>query len=120
MGEIKSYKDLIVWQKSIAMVSLVYESTKFFPTEERFGLTSQIRRSAVSVPSNIAEGWGRNSTKNYIQFLKISKGSLFELETQILISKNLEFITQSANIDKLITEIGKMLNTLITKLETKL
>jgi four helix bundle protein len=119
MGEIKSYKDLIVWQKSIALVSSIYELTKQLPQDERFGLTSQLRRCAVSVPSNIAEGWGRNSTKNYIQFLRISRGSLFELETQILISKNLKFITNSDQIDSFINEIGKMLNALITKLESK-
>ena len=120
MGDLKSYKDLIVWQKSIALVSDVYSFTKSFPAEEKFGLTSQIRRAAVSIPSNIGEGYGRATTKYYIQFLRISRGSLFELETQLLIAKNLKFITNSETIDNSITEISKMLNSLIKKLEEKL
>lgn len=89
------------------LVTIVYNLTKAFPDEEKFGLISQIRRCSVSIPSNIAEGWGRLSRKNYIQFLRISRGSLFELETQILISKKLEYILDSDSVESLITEIRK-------------
>jgi len=118
MSEIKTYKDLIVWQKSIALVSDVYKLVRSFPDDEKYGLTSQIKRSSVSVPSNIAEGYGRSSRRNYIQFLRISRGSLFELETQIVIGKKLNFINNSEEIDNTITEISKMLNSLINKLES--
>ena len=119
MSSIKSYKELIVWQKSMKLVTMVYELSKKFPDDEKFGLTSQMRRCSVSVPSNIAEGWGRLSRKNYIQFLRISRGSLFELETQVLITKELNYINDSVIIESLIIEISKMLNSLIKKLEEK-
>ncbi len=113
---VKSYKELIVWQKSIDLVSLIYNISKGFPEDEKFGLTSQIRRASVSVPSNIAEGWGRLSRKNYIHFLRISRGSLFEVETQIIIAKNLKYFDDSKEIDNLIVEISKMLNAMMSKL----
>lgn len=119
MSKIEAYSDLIVWQKSIAMITAVYSLVKNFPDDERFGLTSQIKRCSVSIPSNIAEGWGRSSSKSFAQFLRIAKGSLYELETQILIAKNLKYITNSNEIDGLIIEISKMLNSLIKKLEEK-
>jgi four helix bundle protein len=119
MSSIKSYKELIVWQKSMTLVKELYEITQHFPSKEQFGLTSQMRRASVSIPSNIAEGWGRLSRKNYIQFLRISRGSLFELETQILITKELKYIKDSEAIKGLIIEISKMLNSLIKKLEEK-
>jgi four helix bundle protein len=120
--EIESYKDLIVWQKGIEIVNEIYIVTKHFPVHELYGLTSQIKRAAISVPANIAEGWGRGTTKNYIQFLEISRGSLFELETLIIISTNLNFITQDKcnEICKKVNETGRMLNALITKLESKI
>jgi four helix bundle protein len=120
VSKINSYKELLVWQKSIDLVKEIYLLTELFPADEKFGLTSQIRRAAISIPSNIAEGWGRMSRKNYIQFLRISRGSLFELETQIIISKELKYSTDSENIENLIIEISKMLNSLINKLEEKL
>jgi four helix bundle protein len=86
---IKSYRDLTVWQKAIELVIKIYALTDKFPTEERFGLTSQMRRAAVSIPSNIAEGNFRRSTKDYVQFLKIAFGSGAELETQLEIIKRL-------------------------------
>ena len=101
------------------LVTQIYELTKMLPDDERFGLTSQMRRCSVSVPSNIAEGWGRLSRKNYIQFLRISRGSLYELETQILITKQLNYINDSKAVESLIIEISKMLNSLIRKLEEK-
>lgn len=86
------FKDLKVWEKSVELSVLIYEVTNDFPTDERFGLVSQMRRSAVSVSSNIAEGAGRNTLKDFSHFLNISQGSAFELETQLEISKRLSFI----------------------------
>lgn len=119
MNKISSYKGLIVWQKSINLVTMIYEVTRCLPDEERFGLTSQIRRSAISIPSNIAEGYGRGSTKSYLQFLSIARGSLFELETQIHIAKELQFLSEenSSSITKLISEIGRMINSLMIKIK---
>ncbi|MDO4230215.1 MAG: four helix bundle protein [Capnocytophaga sp.] len=119
MSYISSYKELIVWQKSIILVKQIYNVTRLFPEEEKFGLTNQIRRSSVSIPSNIAEGYGRGSSKSYLQFLSVARGSLFELETQLYIAKELRFISEenSQVIEGLIFEIGKMLNSLIVKLK---
>lgn len=118
MGEIKSYKDLIVWQKSMDLVSFTYSNLSGIPTDETFGLISQIKRSSISIPSNIAEGYGRGSSKSYMHFLSIARGSLYELETQLLIALNLNFIKQNIynEFDNLIIEIGKMINSLIKKL----
>ena len=115
---VRSYSDLIVWQKSMDLVKQVYNLTKQFPKDELYGLTNQIRRAVVSVPSNIAEGFGRSGDKSFAQFLNISLGSLYEVQTQLLISKDLNYIDQS-DVEPLMTltdEIGKMLNTLIKKL----
>ena len=115
---IKSYKELIVWQKSIDLVTKIYRITKDFPKAELYGLVSQMRRSAVSIPSNIAEGFQRNSTKEYLQFLYIARGSAAELETQIDISKRLKYIEalKLKDIEELLTEVFKMLSSLISKL----
>ena len=117
--KIESFKDLIVWQKGLEIVNDIYKATKKFPKDELYCLTSQIRRAAISIPANIAEGWGRGTTKNYIQFLEISRGSLFELITLIIISHNQEYISKedSDEIENKLNEIGRMLNALITKLE---
>lgn len=88
----RSYRDLTVWQKAIQLVAMVYGVTKAFPPEENFGLTNQMRRCAVSIPSNIAEGQGRSSSKDFERFLRISLGSLAELDTQMEISKRLGFV----------------------------
>lgn len=117
MERISSYKELIVWQKSVELVSKVYEITRLFPEEEKYGLTSQIRRSAVSIPSNIAEGYGRGSSKTYLQFLSIARGSLFELETQFRIARKLNFISVNDDIEIIISEISRMLNALINKIK---
>jgi len=85
--KVESFKDLFVWQKGIELVNDIYKLTKQFPKDEVYGLNSQIRRAAISIPANIAEGWGRGTTKNYIQFLEISRGFLLELETLIIIAK---------------------------------
>ena len=116
---VKSYRDLIVWKKSVELVQDVYLLTAGFSSNERFGLTSQMRRSAVSVPSNIAEGWGRKRTGNYIQFLSIASGSLAELTTQVEISYRLGFFDkdQFDVLENKMMEIGKMLFVLIQKLE---
>ena len=84
MAEIRTYRDLIVWQKSMALVTDVYRVTRVFPKNEQYGLTSQLRRCAVSIPSNIAEGYGRRASNDYLRFLSIANGSLFELQTQSL------------------------------------
>ncbi len=119
MSEIRTYKDLLIWQKGIEIVKETYLLCKEIPSDEIFGLQSQIKRSSISIPSNIAEGWGRNYTKNYLQFLKYSRGSLLELETQIIIAKELNFIsTESFNkIQNLITEESKMLNAFIKSID---
>ncbi|WP_164108677.1 MULTISPECIES: four helix bundle protein [Sphingobacterium] len=90
----KTHKDLDVWNKSMELVTAIYQLTKYFPKEETYGLTNQIRRSAVSVPSNIAEGAARKHNKEYIQFLYIALGSASELETQLLIAKNLNYYNE--------------------------
>ena len=95
MGKIESYQDLEVWKQSKDLVRNIYEVTKSFPKEEQFGLTNQLRRAAVSIPSNIAEGCGRNHIKDSIQFFFISRGSLYEIETQIIIAHDLGFVSIS-------------------------
>ncbi len=93
MGEIKSYRDLKVWQDGMTLAEGCYRFTAVFPREETYGLTSQIRRAAVSVPANIAEGYGRNSSGSYVSFLRNAQGSLKELETHIILSQRLGFGT---------------------------
>lgn len=117
--EIKSYKDLIVWQKSIELVTMVYQITDKFPKEEMFGLTNQIRRAAISIASNIAEGKCRGTKKDYSQFLHIAFGSGAELETQLIISKKLGYIKENESVqaEQLLCEVMKMLNKLISNLK---
>ena len=115
---IHSYKDLIVWQKSVELVVCIYELTSKFPKEEMYGLVSQMRRSAVSIPSNVAEGRFRGTRKDYLQFLRIAYSSGAELETQIEISKRV-FKLEKSYYDKselLLVEVMKMLNVMIGKL----
>ena len=118
MSEIKTYKDFIVWQKSFRLVLNIYKISKSFPDEEKFCITQQMRKSAISIPSNIAEGFGRNHTKEYIRFLQIACGSLYELETQLEICYKLNYINDNdqQELNELCIEIGKMLNSLIRKL----
>ena len=115
-----SYKDLIVWQKSIDLAVAVYTLTDHFPQDEKFGLASQMRRAAVSISSNIAEGKSRNSKKEYSHFVRISYGSASELETQIIISKKLTFSDKLdySEVDSLLLEVLKMLGTILSKLKT--
>lgn len=111
----KTYKDLIVWQKSFKLASHIYRLTDSFPPIERYGLYQQIRKSAVSVPSNIAEGYGRKHKTEFSQFLSIAYGSLLELETQYLLSIELGFSKNSDDIEGLIREVGSMLYVMIHK-----
>ena len=115
----KSYRDLVVWQKSMRLVTQIYLITKELPKEELYGLTSQIRRSAVSLPCNMAEGYGRNSTNDYIRFLQIACGSLYEVQTQLEICYNLEYISKEIfnEIYEKSREIERMLNSLIRKIK---
>lgn len=111
----RNHKDLIVWQKSMALVKRVYEVTRAFPHEEMFGLTSQMRRAAVSIPSNIAEGYGRIYDKERINFLSIALGSASELETQLMISEDLGVTANgdNAELSSLNNEVIRMLTSLI-------
>jgi four helix bundle protein len=120
--EINSYKDLIIWQKGIDLAVNVYSLSKNFPDDERFALTSQVKRSASSIPANIAEGYGRQSSKSYSQFVKVSRGSLFELETHLILADKLNFINNGEPYSKIkeqIIEEGKMINAFIKKLDDK-
>lgn len=119
MGQVNSYRDLLVWQKAMGLVTEIYSISQSFPSSEMYGLTSQIRRCAVSIPSNIAEGYGRHSTADYKRFLQISVGSLFELQTQIEIAFNLNYISQDvfeAFFEKT-RELDRMLLSLINKIK---
>lgn len=119
MAYIKSYKELIVWQKSILLVKEIFILTDKFPKSELYGIISQMRRSAVAIPSNIAEGYGRKSLKEYSQFYSIAYGSGLELETQILIAKELG-LAKKEDFDKvelLLEEVLKMLNSMTSKMK---
>jgi four helix bundle protein len=111
----KTHKDLNVWQESITLITLIYEKSKSFPKDELFGLTSQIRRCAISIPSNIAEGAGRESNKDFIRFLFIAQGSISELDTHLIIANNLKFLSQEDYffINEKLSEIREMLSGLI-------
>lgn len=112
------YKELIVWQKAIELSTAVYKETMSFPLEERYGLQSQVRRAAVSIPSNIAEGSKRGTSKDYVSFLRIAHGSAAELETQLIIAKNLGYISEQTftSLMRNLEEIMKILGTLVRKI----
>ena len=114
----KNFKELLVWQKSTELVARVYQITGSFPAEEKYGLASQMRRAAVSIPSNIAEGHMRATNKDFGQFLSIARGSCAELETQNVISKKLGYAREGdyVELDSKIEEISKMLSSLRSKL----
>lgn len=121
MAAIKTYRDLLVWQKAIVLVTRIYEVSKSFPEEEIYGLVTQKRRSAVSLPSNIAEGHGRKSTGDFHRFLGIAQGSLFELQTQLEISCNLGYVSKGI-FDELYEEtreIERMLSSLLHKIRER-
>lgn len=116
----KGYRDLVVWQNAMDLVDQIYQITRSFPKDENFGLTSQIRRSAISIPSNIAEGHGRSSPKEFRRFLRMALGSLAELDTQLEIALRQAYITpdQSESLSTAITQLRKMLHGLIRSLNT--
>jgi len=117
---LQSYRDLLVWQKGIDLVVVSYRATEAFPKSETYGLISQIRRAATSIPANIAEGYGRGTRKEYVQFLMFTQGSLKELETHFIVSEKLTYITaaQCERVLKQTDELGRMLGSLIRKLKT--
>ena len=119
---VQSYRDLDVWKKAMHMVKNIYIISSHFPKDELYGLTSQMRRCAVSIPSNIAEGHNRDSLRDYLRFISIARGSAAELETQLLISLDLKFINDKnyTNIDAQLDEISRMLRGLQKSLKAKL
>lgn len=112
-NKVKGFKDLIVWQKSYQLSLEVYKLTKNFPKDEIYGLSQQMRRAAVSIPSNISEGYGRQHSKEYKQFLSIAYGSLCELETQYLLSTDVSYVNKNEKIENLMKEVGAMLYRII-------
>lgn len=112
---VQTYKDLIVWQKSIDLVQLIYELTSLFPKQEQFGIISQLRRAAVSISSNIAEGFGRRSHKEYLQFYAVAYGSSLEIETQLIIAKKLRFVEEKKfeECEKVLNEVIRMLYVMV-------
>lgn len=119
---IKCFRDLIAWQRAMDFVALVYEHSARFPKEEQFGLTQQIRRAAVSIPSNIAEGHGRQTTRDFLHFLSIAYGSLNEVQTQIILSERLGYLTaqSSGRLLEASFEVAKLMNGLSNSLNAKL
>lgn len=121
METIQSYQDLKVWQMGMDLAEQCYLLTRRYPKEELFGMTSQIRRAAVSIPANIAEGWGREGTSEYLQFLRIAQGSLKELETHLILSRRIG-LAQAAQVEPLLetcTQIGKMIRALRGSLQRR-
>jgi four helix bundle protein len=118
---VTNYKELEVWKRSVALTTELYKLTSRFPDTERYGLTSQIRRAVTSIPANIAEGWGRGSTGEYVQFLTVARGSPMEVETHLIVACNLHLLSALAfaQLSKEIEEIGKMLNALIGALKSR-
>lgn len=116
--KVRHYQELIVWQKAMDLVEDVYEVSKAFPREETYGLTSQLRKAAVSIPSNIAEGQGRATTPDFLRHLSIAYGSLLETETQLLIAARLRYLTQArcSEVMSIAGEVGRLLNGLISSL----
>jgi four helix bundle protein len=119
MARIDGYKDLIAWQKGMDLVVEVYRVSKHFPPDERFGLTAQVRKAAVSIPSNVAEGYGRPSRADYIHFLDISRGSANEVETQLLLAVRLGFVTaeMARRALEMTNEEQRILNGLVEAVE---
>ena len=117
-SEIQSYRDLVAWQKAFKLGLMIYRLTKQFPDEERWGLISQLRRASVSVPSNIAEGYGRQSRNEYVRFLRIARGSLYEIDTQLLFAVELQYVAQEMydQTKSLLDECSRVLGGLIRSL----
>jgi|SRR5581483_6933889 len=120
MTYLKSYKELIVWQKSIVLVEKIFLLTSKFPQSELYGIVSQMRRAAIAIPSNIAEGYGRRSSKEYAQYYAIAYGSGLELETQLIIAKKLNLTKESflfKESEDLLNEVLRMLNVMSSKMK---
>jgi four helix bundle protein len=125
--EIRSFRDLIAWQKAMELCEQVYTLSQAFPAEERFGLTAQLRRAAVSVPSNIAEGYGRGQTRDYLRFLKVARGSLFEVQTQLLLAVRLKLASADSagrcldlagDVDRIICALIRAVRDSATKVDS--
>ena len=119
MGSARTFRDLIVWRRAIELAKAVYQATRAMPETERFGLIAQMRRAAVSVPSNIAEGNARHTLKDYIHFLSVARGSLAELETQITIARELNMLNDPHPLVDLLSETDRLLQGLIRSLQEK-
>jgi len=120
--QVNSYQDLIVWQKAMDLAEQCYRVTRGFPKDELFGMTSQIRRASASIPANIAEGWGREGSREYIQFLRVAQGSLKEIETHLILCQRVGLLLEAQALPFLVlcTEVGKMGRSLIGSLQRKL
>ena len=118
---VKDYRELIVWQKAMDLVEMVYRTTNAFPKTELYGLIAQIRRAAISIPSNIAEGQGRTTTRDFLNFLSIANGSLKEVETQVLISERLEYLGKGRQSELIqqTTEVGRLISGLKNSLKRR-
>ena len=118
----KSYQDLVVWQRGIDLVEAIYKSTSQWPSTEIFGLTSQVRRAAVSIPANIAEGQGRGNTQDFVRFLTIARGSLRETETHLVIASRLNFLSEQdfQQLRVLTDEVGRLLHGLTRRVQANL
>ncbi len=121
MTAVKDYRDLIVWQKAMDLVETIYRTTGTFPRGEIDGLTSQIRRAAISIPSNVAEGNGRNTTRDYLHFLSMAYGSIKEVETQVLIAERLRYIDPacSSQLIERTAEVARLISGLVNSLNRK-
>ena len=119
MGDKKTFRDLVAWRKAIDLTKMVYQITQGMPETERFGLTAQMRKAAVSIASNIAEGNARQTLTDYIHFLTIARGSLAELETQITIVRELNMLTELDKLMELVSETDRVLQGLIRSLQSK-
>jgi four helix bundle protein len=119
---IQSFKDLLVWQKAIALSVLCYRLTEEFPKHEMYGMTAQIRRASVSVPANIAEGHGREHTRSFIQFLRVAQGSLKELETHLILAEQVQLVRAEGleQVNAMTDEVGRMLRALIRSLQDRI
>ena len=119
MASVRRFQDLVAWQKSMELCGSVYELSSFLPDTERYGITSQLRRAAVSIPANIAEGYGRETTADLLRFLRTSRGSLFLLQTLLQLCVNLRFVPESAPPWELLAETDRVLQGLIRSLVSK-
>jgi four helix bundle protein len=119
MATISTHRDLIAWQEAIRLVEIIYRDTSRFPNEETFGLKTQLRRAAVSVPSNIAEGSARNTTGELVQFLGIARGSLAEIETQLELAVRLGFLSKPFDATSQVNRVGRLLSALLKSLQSR-